>query len=85
MGFNSAFKGLRWAMLSQDYLTLMMKALQSFKTLETTHKYIHTYTHIHTHTHTQTQYHIPEDQILKRGNVSGDHCLKIEVLSIKMV
>jgi len=55
-------------MLSQDYLTLMMKAPQSFKTLETTHTY----------THTQTQYHIPEDQILKRGNVSGDHCLEIE-------
>jgi hypothetical protein len=49
----------------------MMKALQSFKTSQTTH--------------TKTQYHIPEDPILKRGNVSSDHCIEIEVLSIKMV
>jgi len=51
-------------MLSQkDYLTLMMKAQQSFRTSETRH--------------TKTQYHIAEDHVPKRGNVSSDHYLEI--------
>jgi hypothetical protein len=49
----------------------MMKALQSFKTSQTRH--------------TKTQCHIPEDQILKRGNASSNHCLENEVLSLKNI
>jgi hypothetical protein len=60
-------------MLSQDNLTLMMKALQSLKTLGGENESARARTHTHTH----TQYHIPEDQILKGGNVSGDQCLEI--------